>query len=320
MESDLQITIKGLPDELANNVGNAVASIIKNFEASNPSLDFRRMHHVIIASDFAGELAALSCATASGNPITHTNEEYAVAVAKILLFPRAEGYEILPVINAHVAMVLTQPEQNPEGFQYVVHLLHHELCHVHDENKQLDAFPNIILRHKYSGKDRFLGPLAERCWSEYIANFLSSSTATEESVLAMIKSFAKALERTKIEIDTEILLYRNHADLNLLLSIFGRHGEFLIISAAYILGYMEGLKKSLLELSPQTSESLSGSYFEATWNAMNIALQEMHKLYHNQWHDFGIYNELKLVVENYYADMGLILETLEDGGVYVHVP
>jgi hypothetical protein len=116
MESGLQITLNGLPDELANNIGNAIGSIVKLFARSDPPLDFRRMRRIIVTSDFAGELTALSSATASGNPITYTNEDFAQAVAKVLLLPKGDSCEILPVINAHVAKVLIEREQNPKGF------------------------------------------------------------------------------------------------------------------------------------------------------------------------------------------------------------
>ena len=94
MEPDLHISLKGIAEEIAQDIGQALGEVIKAFVKGDNALDFRSMHRIIVSNDFAAELAELSKFTASGNPITHTHEEYAVAVAKIVLLPRdgeAEG-------------------------------------------------------------------------------------------------------------------------------------------------------------------------------------------------------------------------------------
>ena len=137
MEDDLQISLRGLPEEQANNLGYSIQAIVKVFEKGDAPLDFRRMHRIIVAADFAEELAKLSSDTASGNQITHTNEKYAVAVAKVMLLPYGDEFEIVPILNAQIAINLVQ--ENDEGydsddFLYTLHLFHHELCPVHDDN------------------------------------------------------------------------------------------------------------------------------------------------------------------------------------------
>lgn len=335
MESDLQISVKGLPDDLGDVVGTVVMKVVSSLERLGGGLDLRRMHRIIVAKDFARELAELSAATASGRPITHTDEEYAVAVAKVMILPRGEDYEIVPVISANHALALLAPEDagsdvegtdqaaesfSSELFNMVLHGLHHELCHVHDDNKKIDALSAFMLRHSYWGKDMYIRPLAESCWSEYIANFLSSATAGAASLEAMTKSFGDAILRTKPHIDGEIRAYRLHADLVQLLDIFQRHGEFLARSAAYVLGYADGLDVPLDELSAETSERLSGSYFESTLVAMHEALREMRQSYPHNWRDLSVYDDLAMVLERYYADMGLILSSSADGQVYVDIP
>lgn len=323
MEQDLQITLKGLPEDIGCAIGNAIATAVRTFKEVDSELDFRRMHRIVVTTDFAGELAELSAATASGNSITHTNEDYAIAVAKVMIIPRGDEFEIVPVVNANIAAPLAQDGQenfDRELFRSALHLLHHELCHVHDDNKKIDAFASDMLRTRYRGKDMYIRPLAEVCWSEYIATLLSCSTAGENDINGMTESFSDAVKRTKPEIDKEILSYRYHADLIRLLEAFGRHGEFLAKAAAYTLGYVDGLGKPLDELSKEASESLSGSYFELTWNSMHTALRNMLKVYPDGWQDLSIMDELAGAIESYYADMGLILSTTEDGNAYLNVP
>lgn len=323
IESDLQITIKGVPEESATNIGNAILEAVRAFNETDKDLDLRRMHCIIVTADFSRELEELSSSTASGNPITYTDEEYAVAVAKVMILPRDEELEILLILNAHVAAALA-PE-NPEGYQTegfrtVLHLLHHEMCHVHDDNKKIDAFQKIMLRHSYVGKEIFIRPLAEVCWAEYIANYLSSPTANDEFLAAMVESFADAIERTKPCIDEEIISYRYHGDLDQLMAMFQRHGAFLAKTAAAIFGYMDSLDIELSELSIKTPDNLSGSYFEPTWNGMRTALRKMRGLYPDGWTKLTIFDELAYVIEDYYARMGLILLTTQDGQAYVDVP
>ena len=296
-----------------------LAIILKALSTGEAPLDLRRMHRIIVAADFAGELAELSAATKSGRPIAHTNEEYAVAVAKVLLLPKGEEIEILPVFNANLLIPLTEDIVSEAG-RHILHVVHHELCHVHDDNKKLDAMPQVWLRHHYLGKDMFSGPLAECCWAEYAANRLSSSSSTPDSVTAMTDSLQSAIRRTKMEIDTKILEYRYHGDLDLLLGIFKRHGEFLAIAAAYVLGYIDGLQKTLEELSPNAAQELANSYFETTWNSMQTALREMWETYPEGWHDISTYTRLAVVLEQYYSSMGLALSTMENGHAYVDIP
>ncbi len=323
MESDLQIIIKGVQEDLAKNIGNAVAETVKAFKQADENLDIRRMHRIVLPADFAGELSDLSGETASGTPITYTNEEYAIAVAKVLILPRGNEYEIVLVVNANVAATLVQKNEEDyrsQEFLTILHLLHHELCHVHDNNKQIDAFNGIMLRHRYEGKDIYIRPLSEICWSEYIANVLCSSTANESWILTMSGSLADAIARTKPKIDKEILEYRYHGDLDQLLDLFQRHGGYLLKTAAYNLGYVDGLNKSLEELSEKAFGSLSGSYFEPTWNEMQSALREMRSNYPDGWADLRIYDCLANVIENYYEKMGFFLSSTEDGRAYVDIP
>jgi hypothetical protein len=290
------------------------------------------MHRIVVAADFAGELAELSAATASGNPITHTNEEYAIAMAKVLLLPRGEDYEIVPVLGAKYALALLASddmEGTDEAAEFspselrniVLHSLHHEICHVHDYNKQIDAFGTLMLSPYYSGKDVYIRPLAEACWAEYITDFMSSSTTDAVWLRGMTESLGDAIVRTKPQLNSEILAYRvRDIDLQQPLDWFQSHGVFLPKSASYVLGYMDGLNVSLGELSAETSERLSGSYFESTWGAMHEALKEMRQRYPDDWQGLSIYDGLAAALERYYVEMGLVLSTTGGGQTYVDVP
>jgi len=323
LEPDLQISVKGLSTEIAQSISNAIAGIVHAFVGSEQFLDFRRMHRIIVASNLAAELAELSNDTASRAPITHTNEEYAVAVAKVLMLPREGTIEIVPVVSAQLAQDLVLNESSSsenDRFRTAVHLIHHELCHVHDDNKKIDAFPGVFLKHSYTGKDRLIRPLAETCWAEYIANRLSSATAPECFIANIVASFADAITRTKDLFDNEILAYRQHADIDRLLGCFERHCGYLIKIASYTCGYLDGLNLNLHEISADTENVLRGSYIEQTWHVLRKSLVEMNSLYPARWDSLTVFDLLADVVEAFYGKMGIVLSDLPNGKVYVAVP
>ena len=320
MEPDLNINIKAtLKDEFARKIGLAIIDAIKAFEKFDSNIDFRRMHRIIVASDYAGELANLSLNPQSTEP-RYTNEEYGVGIAQVRTIPYGGSFEFVPVINASIAAGLVQDNEegyNSEEFKTTLHLLHHELCHVHDNNKKLDAISDMYLDDP---KDEFLIPFADKCWTEYIANFLSCDTVTLDAISMICENFIGAVQRTKDDIDSEISKYRLHGDLDGFIAIFHRHGHFLAKSAAYVLGYMDGLDAPLEKLSTEASECLAGSYFENTWNKMHDALKHMRNLYPDQWKDLSVYHPLRDVLDSYYDDMGMILSVTADGQLHMGIP
>src|SRR5688572_12628620 len=227
MQPNAEITIKGVREDIAKELGEAVADVVREL---SQELDFRRLRRIIITTDFSGELKELSSETASNNPITHTDEEYGSAVAKVMLLPFEDEFEIVPVISAETVapLLLTEEEDSGGLIDATLHYLHHEFCHVHDDNKKIDALHDVMLRHVYRGKEMFIRPLAEAVWSEYFANRKSANSATDEVVSDIAISLQDAIARTKTLVDREILSYRNHADLQRLMGLFQRHGEFLV--------------------------------------------------------------------------------------------
>lgn len=323
LEPNLQVSVKGIQEEFGYEVAHAMAETLQAFRQMDQDLDLRRMQQIVVTADFAGTLAEIVPITASKKCIEYTNEDYATAVAKVLILPHYDDYKIFLVLSAHIFSALYAEDQShykSELYRSVLHMFHHELCHVHDNNKKIEAFPKEILKKQYTGKDSFTRPLAEVCWAEYIANYMSSPSATLESVAMVADTMADAIARTKRLIDDEILSYRYHGDLQKLLDIFSRHGEFLIKSAAYVLGYVEGLVKNLDDLSASTHKCLVGSYFEKTFTELHFALRDMSRTYPDGWNCLDVFDPLVDVIEKYYASMGLILSTTEDGVAYVDIP
>lgn len=281
------------------------------------------MDRVIVTGDFAGTIKELSEQLGPGRAITYTQEEYGHAGAKLVFLPSGNDFAMVLVFSAQMVEDLTLKQETPEEKERVltaIHSLNHEFVHVHDTNMKVDAFSLPVLSRVPQGKEAVIFPLAEACWSEYIANYFSSGTATSSAMGQMAEMFQGAVKQTKLTINKEILSYRRHADLDKLMGLFRRHGEWLPKVASYLIGYVHGSNKSLAELSPHSAESLSGSYFEETWCEMSEALERMREGYPHQWTSLAVYDGLAAALDRYYAKMGLNLSTMENGRCYVNIP
>lgn len=324
MNTNLKIIVKGLPEDISTRLGNTIGVVIQSLLKAGVELDLRRLNQIILTTDFNAEMIELSKRSVSGNLITYTNEEYAVAVAKVFIFPYEGDFENILVFNANIASGLLIDEDsegsNKELFETSLHYLHHELSHIHDNNKKLDGLKEWMLSYRPSGKNVFVFPLAEACWSEYFANYFSSTTASQKEVDTMVGNFKDSLSRTKPLIDKAIYAYRFHGDIDKLMHEFERHGGFLVKSAAYVLGYLDGFNLPFDKISKIAVDNLIGSYFEATWLSLAASLRKMRSIYPDNWKDISVYDELRSVIENYYTDMGLILSDMPNGDTYINVP
>ncbi|RWE23422.1 MAG: hypothetical protein EOS41_21165 [Mesorhizobium sp.] len=311
--------------ELAQRL-NAIVQELRIIDPDRP-LDFRRMRRLFISSRYGETLDELSADTISGRSIGYTDEEYARGVAKVLILPVKDGgFEIVPVLAAEPFAILGSDfaslgADDKTWYGAVLHMLHHELCHVHDDNKKLDAMPATMLGKGWAGAEMFIGPLAEVSWCEYFANRVSSFTAPADQVTDTAQMFQDALQRTKPLINDHVLAYRTNADLKGLMALFQRHGDFLVKSAAYMLGYLDGIEMSLEEVSADAHLALTESGFLPIWERMQETLRTMFAQHPKGWDDsLAIYADLLAIMLDFYDEMGLVLQAQPDGGLYVDVP
>jgi hypothetical protein len=321
------ISVSGLPDDAVDAFAFKIAGIVGALASNEvaPPLDLRRMRRMVFAADYSAALEEL--AGDSGRPVGPTQEDYAVGVAKVLLLPLDQGdFEIVPVFDIDKFAILGSDYESLDGqqkdyFTRMLHVLHHELCHVHDDNKKVDAMPGAMLSKVWDGPEIFVGPLTEASWSEYFANRVSSLTANRSSIDETVQMFKDAVERTKPVINDHIIAYRTNWDLDGLVALFKRHGDFLVKSAAYMLGYLDGIGQTLEELSAEAHQALIESDFLPFWNRMHVELKAMFNRHPEGWdNSLDIYAGLLQVMQDFYDDMGLVLRRQPDGGLYVDIP
>ncbi|TIO76172.1 MAG: hypothetical protein E5X74_21555 [Mesorhizobium sp.] len=321
------ITVSGLTDEAAKGLAFRVAALVgelTGIDRPRP-LDLRRMKRMVFAADYA---AALEDEVGdSGRRVAPTREDYAVGVAKVIVL-RLDGsdFEIVPVFDVNTFAVLgdnyeEMEQERKDWFHRILHMLHHELCHVHDDNKKIDAMPAATLGKVWAGAETIIGPLAEVAWSEYFANRVSCITASDAVIDETVEMFKDALLRTKPTMNDHIIAYRRNSDLDGLMALFKRHGDFLVKAAAYALGYLDGIGKTLEEVSGEAHQVLMASDFRPFWHRMHTELKAMFDKHPAGWDDsLAIYSQLSEVMQDFYDDMGLVLQSQPDGGLYVNIP
>lgn len=321
------IIVAGLEDGAANELAMRVGVLVSQLRVVDPTkpLDLKRMRRMGFSTNYGNDLEQLL--GNAGRNSWHTQEEYAVGVAKVHVLRLEDGgLEIVPVFDANIFAILGQDyetldEERKAWFGRILHMLHHELCHVHDDNKKIDAMPASMLGKVWSAAEMYTGSLAETAWSEYFANRASSITASDIVISETAEMFKDAVQRTKPAINGHVLEYRTSADLEALMALFQRHGDFLVKAAAYMLGYLDGLEKTLEQVSEEAHRALVESDFLPIWQRMRDELKRMFDRHPAGWDDsLAIYAQLSEVMQDFYDDMGLVLESQPDGSLYVDIP
>ena len=312
MSNSIEIDVYGLSEVSALLIAENILNIIKTFK----KLDLRRLHNIIITDEF------------EKNHILKSNEfkdfSNSLSYAKVVIIPKDNDYEFLIIIRTDFAMNLI--DENMDSINHIkylnaVHVLHHELCHVHDYNKCIDIFRGNFFGVNKVGKDMILYPLSQLCWSEYIANYLSSSSARKCNMpQKTIDSFIMQIDNTKIKIDKRIANFRVDKDVRSLLLSVKSSIEDLVKSSAYVLGYVHGMNKDLKKAYPALDKLINESYFCYTWSYLNDVLENMRKNYPNGWDEDNVLENLMYGFDKLYVRLGVKLTENDNCDLFFELP
>lgn len=312
MDNNINIDVYGLSEISSLLIAENILSIIKSFEM----LDIRRLHNIIITDELDKELSL--------DFGSFRNFSDSLAYAKVVIIPTDNDFELVIVIRTDFSINLIEENinsMNHKKYLNALHVLHHELCHVHDYNQRINIFKEKFLQTHPNGKDILLYPLAELCWSEYIANYLSSSSARKcDMPNDIIASFETLLRETKIKIDLEVEIFRTDNDIKSLLSFAKANIAHLIKSSSYVLGYMHGMHTDLSKVNPNLDLYLQGSYFSSSWNFLSDVLANMRRSYPLDWQKESIFENLMYVLDELYARLGIVLSENERRELFFEVP
>lgn len=95
---------------------------------------------------------------------------------------------------------------NEEGYRAVIHRIHHELVHVHEKNLLTCLAQNFTVNEYGSA----LLISATRAWSEYLANYMSSGSAPQETIDLFLENLDTVVNEVSDEIGKLIWDYKRY--------------------------------------------------------------------------------------------------------------
>ena len=313
MLKDINIKINGLTDKVSLKVVNALKDIIDNFSF----LDFRRFKKIVITSHFEKDVQSLTNENKLSfkNKYSANQDTYAV----VLTIPKDDNFELVLIMKSSFITNILSKHEN-QNYKDAFHIIHHELAHIHDNNKKIDIFHDLMKTKTYKGRDSILYPIAEECWSEYIANYISSNSALEtEFPKIMAKNLVKKINETSQNIKTQLLAFKiNKKREDLLISSLDEI-KSLLKTAAYLQGYLHGFKITLEELDYNADYTLECSYFKDIWESMQYEFYSMRAVYPIGFINLSIYRNLVSHINGFYNQMGMVFDINEKGKLVIKV-
>ncbi len=312
--NDLKLQINGIADSDSDTLANTIIELLERFN----DLDLRRLDSIIVTQNFERDIESLTTTKNAHFKNRYINKKK--TLAKVLTLPFENDFKFVLVMDSSFAQNLLNRVDNTMPYVDAVHVFHHELGHIHDNNNKIDKFKDQMQHSKYEGKNSILYPIAEVCWSEYIANFLSASSAKESMLPELVaNSFEVDIKQREQNIKTEVMAFKTNKTRTDLLHSMRDDIENLLKTASYVIGYMHGMNKSLEELSYDTDYVLEASYFKDIWEVLNYEFNSMLDVYPNGWMNLNIYRNLAFAIEAFFNQMGIVLLENEKKEVYFKV-
>ncbi|HEH9407256.1 TPA: hypothetical protein SIA33_000195 [Aeromonas salmonicida] len=322
MEQDLNISLLGFNEEsTAKLLGELTLHIMKSVELEY-QLDISRLKRVIITFDFQTALQDIANQYNHLSIPTYTDSKQAKAVAKLFSKLEPDGksseYALVLSVNFFADIFDDEGKISLSCISPVIHMIHHELAHVHeynrnalDESRMIDDYDDIFLM------------TAKRVWAEYLANYMSSPTAPDKAIVDMLFTLETVLNEVPLEIERFILDHKRG-----LLSLVDMHSSIVerikLISAMY--GYAQGYIQSLnIDLESQfrdLHDVLSSSCLCIPLQALGESLPLIKREFDKDGLcEFEVFEPAIKAIRAMYASFGLRIErTNEPGmGLFIHV-
>jgi hypothetical protein len=311
MQKSINIDVYGMSEVSSLLIAENILDIIKTFG----SLDLHRLSSIVVTDEFEK--------IQSRKSNCFKDFSSALSYAKVVIIPTEDDYEFIIALRTDFAKYLVEENidsMNHNKYLNALHVLHHELCHVHDYNKCLDIFNNDFFGINKKGKEMILFPLSQICWSEYIANYLSSTSVKRSDMLkTTMNSFMLQITQTQLEIDKHINSFKINKDIKSLLIFVKLNIENLVKLASYVLGYLHGLNKDIEKFNPQLDELIKNSYFYYTWNYLNDVLKNMRCTYPLNWREDEAFDNLMYGFDKLYTRLGIKLSENEKRDLFLEV-
>lgn len=300
-------------DADANAASARVASVIDEI-VSELELSLAGLDGVTIAFDYDSALAQLDRGFDSSSSLTRTKDDIGEGCAMAPLVMRNGCVMTHLVLSAFIVPLIDAPQSGVSG-KYIIA---HELSHVHENFFRNRALPNTLLALKIVQPDEaFLFEVADACWGEYVACYLSASVHPEQGKLYEV-TLVDLLEKAKNEILGAKKKWMNDHDFADAWRRVGGTVASLLKYFSYLLGHARGLDKQITDVAPKASQLLESNTWLAPWvSKLNDVLSNMLKTFET-WNSVEVFEPLKAVARGLLEDCGVKISDA-NGSLYVFI-
>ncbi|EAA5257336.1 hypothetical protein DP804_12570 [Salmonella enterica subsp. enterica] len=326
LETNFEITLEGFAtEEEANNIGRFTLEAIRALN-NNLNLEISKLKCIVISYNFSEALQKITSTYQHKSPSSYTNSKQGAAVGQLVSKIGNDGLceEYTLVLSIEFFAELFNDgsflKLNEEGYRAVIHRIHHELVHVHEKNLLTCLAQNFTVNEYGSA----LLISATRAWSEYLANYMSSGSAPQETIDLFLENLDTVVNEVSDEIGKLIWDYKRYnTPLSEMYLEVKKRIRLIINSYAYAMGYVHSLNINIKEYDPKLSLTLSNSKIRYQLSELGIAFQNLYGKFNDQHiTGFDDYREITIVISEIFKQFGLILECPDwssDCELYIHV-
>ncbi|WP_410964681.1 hypothetical protein [Salmonella sp. ZJCDC-24] len=326
METNFEITLEGFAtEEEANNIGRFTLEAIRALN-NNLNLEISKLKCIVISYNFSEALQKITSTYQHKSPSSYTNSKQGAAVGQLVSKIGNDGLceEYTLVLSIEFFAELFNDgsflKLNEEGYRAVIHRIHHELVHVHEKNLLTCLAQNFTVNEYGSA----LLISATRAWSEYLANYMSSGSAPQETIDLFLENLDTVVNEVSDEIGKLIWDYKRYnTPLSEMYLEVKKRIRLIINSYAYAMGYVHSLNINIKEYDPKLSLTLSNSKIRYQLSELGIAFQNLYGKFNDQHiTGFDDYREITIVISEIFKQFGLVLECPDwssDCELYIHV-
>ncbi|AXD36877.1 hypothetical protein ACWU4V_002708 [Salmonella enterica subsp. enterica serovar Chester] len=326
LETNFEITLEGFAtEEEANNIGRFTLEAIRALN-NNLNLEISKLKCIVISYNFSEALQKITSTYQHKSPSSYTNSKQGAAVGQLVSKIGNDGLceEYTLVLSIEFFAELFNDgsflKLNEEGYRAVIHRIHHELVHVHEKNLLTCLAQNFTVNEYGSA----LLISATRAWSEYLANYMSSGSAPQETIDLFLENLDTVVNEVSDEIGKLIWDYKCYnTPLSEMYLEVKKRIRLIINSYAYAMGYVHSLNINIKEYDPKLSLTLSNSKIRYQLSELGIAFQNLYGKFNDQHiTGFDDYREITIVISEIFKQFGLVLECPDwssDCELYIHV-
>ncbi|WP_144399901.1 hypothetical protein [Paenibacillus polymyxa] len=296
---EIVITSREFDDNMATAVRGAFGQMIDQLQ----DLNLTSLQYIIVPNDFGEELIEFQQRYQLREG--YTNNEFGIAMGKVLSYFDDGQYRNSIFLDHRVVLTLFEGDNLKQN---AIHLIHHELCHVHDDYEKYRVFGEADLEQVFFYTPDKVSQVtyahADLVWSEYIATRLSSSSTPKDHD-RYVDSLISLIPKTKVDCEEAVLSYRTEGDISKLFGEIQLSTSLLLKVVAYFIGYCHGSDID----PPDEMNNLvkQHPYLDGVWEKLSPLLHNLYESY-GSWESVEVFDDLAEIVLILWGNLGIYPE------------